>query len=107
MRATVHCRRLFKQLIRRERSFALLSAGRSRPARMAMMAMTTNNSINVKATRGRRALAGLAESLGVFIVSARVAVLGRDAPGVTKKPVAPNCCATQETVARRFGRANG
>src|SRR5882757_1224857 len=42
-------RRLFMQLTRQARSFALLNAGSNMAARMAIMAMTTNNSINVNA----------------------------------------------------------
>src|SRR3954466_1899963 len=43
------CLRLFTQLIRWARALALARAGRSKPARMAMMAMTTNSSMRVKA----------------------------------------------------------
>src|SRR6266540_4592283 len=43
------CLRLLTQLMRWARALALAKAGRSRPARMAMMAITTSNSISVKA----------------------------------------------------------
>src|SRR5688572_1997305 len=42
------CRRLLTQLARLAFSFAALNAGRSMPARIAMIAMTTSNSIRVK-----------------------------------------------------------
>jgi ribosomal protein L7/L12 len=44
--------------------FARASAGKSSPARIAMIAMTTSNSINVKARRGTRFPAG--KGFGVF-----------------------------------------
>src|SRR5260221_2555608 len=43
------CRRLFKQYVCLDFSFARDNAGRSMPARIAMMAITTSNSIRVKA----------------------------------------------------------
>src|ERR1039458_257199 len=46
------CFSLLKQLIASALSFALLSAGSSMAARMAMMAMTTSNSIRVKPRAG-------------------------------------------------------
>src|SRR5262245_53970256 len=46
------CFRLLTQLMRRPFSLALARAGRSKPARMAIMAITTNNSISVNAERG-------------------------------------------------------
>ncbi len=50
------------QVVRWVRDFALDSAGRRRLARMAMIAMTTSNSINVKPRRrhgsGREELEG-------------------------------------------------
>ena len=46
-----HWRVLAWHLICRARSRALATAGRRRPARMAMMAMTTSSSIRVKAVR--------------------------------------------------------
>src|SRR5436190_1242888 len=42
------CFSLFRQLIRCARIFARVNAGRSSAARIAMIAMTTSNSINVK-----------------------------------------------------------
>src|SRR5688500_2909305 len=45
------CRRLFVQEVRLALFFALARAGRSMPARIAMMAMTTSNSMSVKARR--------------------------------------------------------
>src|ERR1043165_5114213 len=45
--ATPICLELFKQAMPRALLFALLNAGRSRPARIAMIAMTTSNSIKV------------------------------------------------------------
>src|SRR6267142_7067264 len=51
------CFSLLKQLIPSARSFALLNAGSSMAARMAIMAMTTSNSINVNAERGENLLA--------------------------------------------------
>ena len=47
--ASVSCFRLLVQPIMRAFSFALESAGNNIPARIAMMAMTTSNSINVNA----------------------------------------------------------
>src|ERR1051325_4396918 len=47
------CRRLFMQAALRPDSFALLKAGRSSAARMAMMAMTTRSSMRVKAEERR------------------------------------------------------
>src|SRR3954467_12577630 len=44
-----NCFKLLIQLMRWARAFALASAGRSSPARMAIMAITTNSSIRVKA----------------------------------------------------------
>src|SRR5439155_13266344 len=43
------CRRLFRHLIRLPFSLAVARAGNSNPARMAMIAMTTSNSMRVKA----------------------------------------------------------
>ena len=43
--------RVLEQLFEQRLSFALAKAGRSIPARIAMMAMTTSNSIKVKAIR--------------------------------------------------------
>src|SRR5688500_129965 len=47
------CRRLFMQDVFFDFSFAAESAGRSRPARIAMMAMTTSSSISVNANLDR------------------------------------------------------
>src|SRR5262245_26851701 len=47
--ATPSCLRLLMQRVSRALSFALAIAGRSSDARMAMIAMTTSNSIKVKA----------------------------------------------------------
>src|SRR5262245_12757253 len=44
-----NCLRLFMQWVARARSLAFDNAGSSNAARIAMMAMTTNNSISVKA----------------------------------------------------------
>src|SRR2546427_2976713 len=44
-----NCLRLFTQAMDCALCFALLSAGNSRPARMAMMAMTTRSSMSVNA----------------------------------------------------------
>jgi ABC-type enterochelin transport system substrate-binding protein len=50
----MHRRRgLLTQWMRRAFSFAFASAGRSSDARMAMMAMTTSNSMSVNAPRTR------------------------------------------------------
>src|SRR5262245_55475307 len=46
--------------------FALARAGKSRPARMAMMAMTTSNSISVKPSRRR--VFGAPESVRLDVV---------------------------------------
>src|SRR5437773_2801479 len=46
------CRRLWKQDVCLDTSLARDNAGRSRPARMAIIAMTTSSSINVKPQRG-------------------------------------------------------
>ncbi len=43
------CLRLLVQLMRAALALALASAGKSKPARMAMMAITTNSSMSVKA----------------------------------------------------------
>ena len=43
------CRMLFKSVMSKAWSFARLKAGNNSPARMAMIAMTTNSSIKVKA----------------------------------------------------------
>src|SRR5947208_14005110 len=47
------CRRLFKQDVCLDVSFARDNAGRSIPARMAIIAITTSSSINVNPLRGR------------------------------------------------------
>src|ERR1051325_2065279 len=47
------CRLLLRQLMRWAFTLARLSAGKSRAAKMAMMAMTTNSSMRVKAGAGR------------------------------------------------------
>src|SRR5438094_2024413 len=63
------CRRLFKQEVCLDFSFAADNAGRSRPARIAIIAMTTSSSIKVKPQRGREGAArenGSAPGLGVF-----------------------------------------
>src|SRR4051812_42951930 len=52
-RATPSCLRLFWQLMRAAASRTFWTAGNSRPIRMAMMAITTSNSIKVKAGRRR------------------------------------------------------
>src|SRR5687767_7405216 len=52
------CLRLFEQLIRAAASRTFWTAGSSRPMRIAMMAMTTSNSISVNADRDRRAHPG-------------------------------------------------
>src|SRR5215469_13707190 len=49
VKATPHCLRLLEQDALYDWALALLSAGRSKLARIAMMAMTTSSSINVKA----------------------------------------------------------
>src|SRR6266566_3736944 len=46
------CRRLFEQYVCLDFSFARDNAGRSRPAKIAMMAMTTSSSISVKPRQG-------------------------------------------------------
>src|SRR5262245_53366331 len=46
------CRWLFKQNVVWPFALALLKAGRSMPARIAMIAITTSSSIKVKASRG-------------------------------------------------------
>ena len=51
------CLRLFTQEILRAASLAPLKAGRSMPARTAIIAMTTNSSIKVKAAFGAGAFA--------------------------------------------------
>src|SRR5262245_48403514 len=61
--AKANCFTFDIQLIWRARSFALARAGKRSPARMAMMAITTNNSIKVKA-EGR--------GLALLITSGRV-----------------------------------
>ena len=50
------CLRLLTQLMRWARALARASAGNSMAARMAMMAMTTNNSMRVKAREDFRFL---------------------------------------------------
>ena len=45
---------LFTQTIRLPRYLALARAGKSMPAKIAMIAITTNNSINVNAFRHER-----------------------------------------------------
>src|SRR5207244_4422143 len=52
--ANPSCRRLFRQAMRRAFSFARPRAGRSSAARIAMMAITTSNSISVKPSRRRQ-----------------------------------------------------
>src|SRR2546423_11617165 len=52
--ARASCLRLFEHLVRAAASRTFWTAGRSRPMRMAMIAITTNNSISVKPGRGRR-----------------------------------------------------
>src|SRR5262245_54713461 len=73
---------LFWHLIRAAASRIFWTAGRSRPIKMAMIAMTTKSSISVKAVRkvGRRSAAVSAtESRATFSSSIRVkAVRGRD-----------------------------
>src|SRR6185436_14560593 len=54
IKARPTCRILLKHRIRLPFSFANDKAGRSIPARMAIMAITTSNSINVKPRRGPR-----------------------------------------------------
>src|ERR1700722_14798902 len=49
--ANPHCLRLFRQVVRLAFSFALARAGRSSEARIAMMAITTSNSMSVKPRR--------------------------------------------------------
>src|ERR1043166_9255069 len=49
--ARASCLLLFRQAVRLAFSFALARAGRSRPARIAMMAITTRSSIRVNAGR--------------------------------------------------------
>src|SRR5438105_7169048 len=56
--ATIICLPLFRQEIPWAFVFALLKAGRSIAAKMAMMAMTTNNSIRVNAGNCRLAANG-------------------------------------------------
>ena len=48
IQASVNCFVLFMQLIAQAFCFALLKAGNNIAARIAIMAMTTSNSINVK-----------------------------------------------------------
>src|SRR5579863_8495417 len=64
--ANPHCRRLEVQLTRLAFSFALARAGSNRAARIAMIAMTTNNSIRVKAPR---------LNLGAFTLHLSIAIL--------------------------------
>ena len=49
--AKPHCRRLFVHWMRSALDLALASAGNSRPARIAMIAITTSSSIKVNARR--------------------------------------------------------
>src|SRR5439155_24408591 len=65
------CRRLLMQLADLPFSFAFANAGNNIPARMAMIAMTTSSSINVKAAKIERRL------LGVRLINSRL-VLGAD-----------------------------
>src|SRR5437773_2435813 len=46
--ARPHCLSLLRQLIRLAESFAFASAGSNKPARMAIIAMTTRSSMSVK-----------------------------------------------------------
>src|SRR5262245_36803105 len=50
---SMSCLRLLVQLMRLAASRTFCTAGRSRPIRMAMMAMTTSSSMSVKAARDR------------------------------------------------------
>src|SRR5262245_7987313 len=52
--ARPNCLRLLVQLIRAAASRTFCTAGSSRPIRIAMMAITTSNSISVKPPRGTR-----------------------------------------------------
>src|ERR1041385_9211333 len=52
--AMVSCLRLLRQEMRRPCSLAWAKAGRSKPARMAMIPMTTSSSMSVKAPSMRR-----------------------------------------------------
>ena len=64
------CRRLFVQVVRAALSLALAKAGNNMAAKMAMMAMTTSNSMSVNA--GRQELLFLAvelETIGMFMRS--------------------------------------
>src|ERR1700694_5120995 len=62
-------RTLLKQEVRWAVLFALAKAGRRRPANMAMMAITTSNSISVKAlARGLEDFAALAMQFCTFII---------------------------------------
>src|SRR6185369_11064174 len=65
------CRSLLKQEMRCAFSLALARAGNNIAARMAMMAMTTSNSINVKARRAARTGQG------------RLGVSGTELPGMS------------------------
>ena len=62
------CLTLFRQKVAFPLAFALASAGRSIPARMAMMAMTTSSSMRVKPSWARR---GEAEEFGFMEERAR------------------------------------
>jgi hypothetical protein len=55
--ATPICFSLLKHLLRCACVLARARAGRSKPARMAMMAITTNSSMSVNASRGERRVA--------------------------------------------------
>src|SRR5215470_6770315 len=54
LQPTPFCLRLLRQLVREAFSFAFERAGKSSAARIAMMAITTSNSIKVKAPDGSR-----------------------------------------------------
>src|SRR5579884_2381426 len=97
--ARASCFLLLMQLVAQAFCLALASAGNSRPARMAMMAITTNNSIKVKAAL----LAFISRPLAVFNLLFKQFITGperiaRSGP-VTTRLIVPdeqagntNCC---------------
>src|SRR5262245_29359871 len=68
------CLRLLAHRMREAASRTFWTAGSSRPMRMAMMAMTTSNSISVKAKRAReRILSPLGKGVKERVFASRVA----------------------------------
>src|SRR6266852_2575864 len=76
----VNCFRLPRQTVRLARSFALANAGSSMAAKIAIMAMTTSNSMSVKAD-----LRGATAAAFFRIASLRVCIM-RGQPGVSGCP---------------------